>query len=249
MLIHPIIDKLRALRFNAMALTLEEQMQMPDIESLSFEERLGLMVDREATDRENHRLKTRLKKARLRQNACIEDIDFRHPRGLDKSLMAKLLSCDWIKDGNNLLITGPTGTGKTFLSCALAQKACRDGYSVQYIRIPRIFQELHIAKGDGRYGKLLKDFAKTKLLLFDDWGLTKMTDESRHDLLEIMEDRHAIASTLVTSQFPVSKWHELIADPTLADAILDRLVHSAYKIELKGGSMRKKKSLLTNEEA
>lgn len=249
MLIHPIIDKLEALRLHAMALTLEEQMQMPDIESLSFEERLGLMVDREATDRENRRLKTRLKKAGLRQNASIEDIDFRHPRGLDKSLMAKLFSCDWVKDANNLLITGPTGTGKTFLACALAQKACRDGYSVQYIRIPRIFQELHIAKGDGRYGKLLKDFAKSKLLLFDDWGLTKMTDESRHDLLEILEDRHAIASTLVTSQFPVSKWHELIADPTLADAILDRLVHSAYKIELKGGSMRKKKSLLTNEEA
>jgi DNA replication protein DnaC len=249
MLTHPIMDKLRTLRLSAMAHALEEQMQMPDIESLSFEERFGLLVDREATDRENRRLKTRLRKARLRQHACIEDIDFRHPRGLDKSLMTKLFSCDWIKNSNNLLITGPTGTGKTFLACALAQKACREGYSVQYIRIPRIFQELHIAKGDGRYGKILKDYAKTKLLLFDDWGLTKMTDESRHDLLEILEDRHALASTLVTSQFPVSKWHDLIGDPTLADAILDRIIHSAYKIELKGGSMRKKKSLLTKSEA
>jgi len=245
MLIHPIIDKLRTLRLNAMARTLEEQMQIPDIGSLSFEERLGLLVDMEATDRENRRLKTRLIKARLRQNACIEDIDFRHPRGLDKSLMLKLFSCDWIKDSNNLLITGPTGTGKTFLACALAQKACREGYSVQYIRTPRIFQELHIAKGDGRYTKILKNFAKANLLLFDDWGLAKMTDENRHDLLEILEDRNSIASTLVTSQFPVNKWHDLIADPTLADAILDRLIHSAYKIELKGGSMRKKKSMLT----
>ena len=243
MLIHPIIDKLKDLRLSAMALTLEEQMQMADIESLSFEERLGLLVDREATDRENRRLKTRLKKARLRHNACIEDIDFRHPRGLDKSLMAKLFSCEWVKDRNNLLITGPTGTGKTFLACALAQKACRDGYTVQYIRIPRIFQELHIAKGDGRYGKILKDFAKTKLLLFDDWGLTKMTDESRHDLLEILEDRNDISSTLITSQFPINKWHELIGDPTLADAILDRIIHSAYKIDLKGDTMRKKKSV------
>jgi len=245
MLIHPIIDKLRTLRLNAMARTLEEQMQLPDIDALSFEERLGLLVDMEATDRENRRLKTRLIKARLRQNASIEDIDFRHPRGLDKTLMLKLFSCDWIKESNNLLITGPTGTGKTFLACALAQKACREGYTVQYIRTPRIFQELHIAKGDGRYVKILKNFAKANLLLFDDWGLAKMTDENRHDILEILEDRNSIASTLVTSQFPVDKWHDLIGDPTLADAILDRLIHSAYKIELKGGSMRKKKSILT----
>lgn len=245
MLIHPTLEKLHTLRFNGMAHGLEEQMQMPDIDSLSFEERLGFLVDREMTDRENRRLTTRLRKAKLRQSASLEDIDYRYPRGLDRSLMTKLQSCQWIREHHNLLITGPTGTGKTFLACALAHKACREGYSAQYSRLPRMLRDLHIAKGDGRYGKLLTSYAKTDLLVFDDWGLSKFNQEQSHDILEILEDRHGLRSTLITSQFPVENWHELIGDPTLADAILDRLIHNAYKINLKGESMRKKISRLT----
>lgn len=242
MLTHPTLEKLQSLRLTGMVRALDEQMQMPDIESLSFEERLGLLIDRETIERENRRLKTRLRKAKLRQHASVEDIDYRHPRGLDKSLMTKLSSCDWIGQHHNLLITGPTGCGKTFLGCALAQTACRQGYTALYCRLPRLFQELHIAKGDGRYTKLLAGYAKTDLLVFDDWGLAKLTEEQRHDLLEILEDRHGLRSILVTSQLPLQHWHEIIGDPTLADAILDRLVHNAYKIILKGESMRKKKT-------
>lgn len=245
MLTHPTLEKLRTLRFNGMAHALEEQMHMPEIDALSFEERLGLLVDREMTDRENRRLTTRLRKAKLRQSACVEDIDYRHPRGLDRSLMTRLQSCQWIREQHNLLITGPTGSGKSFLACALAHKACREGYSAQYTRLPRMLQDLHIAKGDGRYGKLLTSYAKTDLLVFDDWGLSKFNQEQSHDILEILEDRHRLRSTLITSQFPVDTWHELIGDPTLADAILDRLVHNAYTINLKGESMRKKRSRLT----
>lgn len=240
MLIHPTLDKLKALRFTGMVRALEEQMNMPQISDLIFEDRLGLMIDREVTERENRRLNSRLKKARLRQQASIEDIDYRHPRGLDKSLMAHLATCTFISEHHNLIITGPTGSGKTYLSCAIAQKACREGFSAHYIRLPRLLPELHIAKGDGRYGRLLASFAKTDLLVLDDWGLIPLTDEQRHDLLEITEDRYNLRSTLVVSQFPVENWHDLIGDPTLADAILDRLVHNAYKITLKGDSMRKR---------
>jgi DNA replication protein DnaC len=245
MLIHPTLDQLRTLRLTGMLKALEEQMQMPDIDSLSFEQRLGLMADREITERQNRHLKTRLRKANLRQNASVEDIDYLHPRGLDKALMAKLQSCDWIKEHHNLIITGPTGTGKTFLACALAHKACREGLSALYVRIPRLLQDLFISKGDGRYGKLLKSISKTDLLLLDDWGMSKIASEQSRDLLEIIDDRHALRSTLITSQFPVDHWHELIEDPTLADAILDRIIHNAYKINLKGDSMRKKRSKLT----
>ncbi len=245
MLIHPMLDKLQTLRFFGILSALEEQMKMPDIEKLSFDERFGLLIDREMFDRQNRRFKTRLRKAKLRQHACLEDIDFRHPRALDKSVIMQLASGQWIKEANNLLIVGPTGVGKTYLACALAHKACQLDYSALYFRLPRLLQQLDIAKGDGRYEKLLKSFANTNLLIIDDWGLKKLIKEQSHDLLEIFEDRHRLRSTLITSQLPVDHWHEIIGNPTLADAILDRLVHNAYRINLKGESMRKKKSNLT----
>jgi len=245
MLTHPTLEKLQTLKFSGMAAALAEQLQMPDIEELAFEERLGLLVDRELTERENRRLSSRLRRARLKHNAALEDIDYRQPRGLDKSLIQSLAACRWVTEHLNILITGPTGVGKTWLACALAQKACREGHTALYLRLPRLLQEMAIAKGDGRYPKLLATLAKTEVLVLDDWGLAKLTGEQRRDLLEILEDRHATRSTLATSQLPVEKWHDLIGDPTLADAILDRLVHNAYKINLKGGSMRKRKAKLT----
>jgi len=245
MLTQPIFDKLQQLRVYGMLKALEEQMQMPDIDKLGFEERLGLLLDREMTFREDRRLKTRLRKAKLKQNACVEDVDFRHPRKLDKSLFMGLADCRWLKEHNNVLLIGPTGVGKTYLACALAQKACREGYSALYFRLPRLLHELSIAKADGRYDKLLAGIGRTDLLVLDDWGLDKFVKEQRHDLLEILEDRHGLRSTLITSQLPVKHWHDIIADPTLADAILDRLVHNAYKLVLDGDSMRKKQSKLT----
>ena len=245
MLSNPTIDKLEALRFTGMAMALQEQLQTPGIEELTFDERLGLLIDREMTLRHNRRMQTRLRKAKLRQDAVVEDIDYRHPRGLDKNLMVSLMTCQWIRDHQNLIITGPTGVGKTYLACALSQKACRDGYSALYLRLPRLFQNLALAKGDGSYAKLLQGFAKVNLLLLDDYGLTTLDADQRHDLLEILEDRHAIHSTLVTSQLPVEHWHETIGDATLADAIIDRLIHNAHHINLRGESMRKIKSSLT----
>ncbi|MCP4046906.1 MAG: ATP-binding protein [Gammaproteobacteria bacterium] len=245
MLNHPTLDKLNLLKFTGMAKALTEQIELPEIEQLGFEERLGLLVDREMTERDDRRLKTRLRKARLKQNASIEDIDYRHTRGLDRSLVTELANCQWIRQHLNILITGPTGVGKTWIACALSQKACQEGYTAQYLRLSRLLQELTIAKGDGSYAKTLTSLAKMDVLILDDWGLSKLTSEQRRDLLEILEDRHDIRSTIVTSQLPIDKWHSVIDDPTLADAILDRLVHNAYKINLKGESMRKKKSKLT----
>jgi DNA replication protein DnaC len=239
MLNHPTLDKLQTLRLSGMLKALSEQQQMPEINSIGFEERFGLLVDREMTERESRRLGTRLKKAKLRHSSCFEDLDFKTSRGLDKALILSLITCTWIARGINVLICGPTGVGKSCLACALAHKACLEGYSALYLRLPRLFEELRLAKADGRYGKLMLDYAKTDLLVLDDWGLTPMTDPQRRDLLELLEDRYGKKSTIVTSQLPVTSWHEAIGDPTLADAILDRLVHNAHKIELKGESMRK----------
>lgn len=245
MLKQPIVDQLMSLRLHGMSQALLEQTRMPDVNSLTFEDRLGLMVDREMAERQNRNLATRLKKAKLRLAACMEDIDYRQPRGLDKSLMLALASCQWLKDHRGVLIIGPTGVGKTYLACALAHKACLEGYSTLYKRLPALLREMAAAKGDGSYPKLMNAYAKTDLMVIDDWGLARFDQEQRLDLLELLEDRYHFRSTLVTSQLPVDQWHEVIGDPTLADAILDRLVHNAYHISLKGESMRKTKSNLT----
>ena len=245
MLTHPILEKLKTMRLWGMMKALEEQMAMTDVNSLSFEERLGLMTDREMIEREDRRLQTRLRKAKLRLQACMEDIDYRQPRGLDKSLMMSLASCAWIRNHNNIIVTGPTGVGKTYLACALTHKACLEGFSAVYRRLPNLLGELAIAKEDGRYLKIMTTYARTDLLTLDDWGLQKLNQEQRLDLLELLEERYDIKSTIVTAQVPVDHWHDIIGDPTLADAIMDRLVHNAYKIQMKGESMRKKKSTLT----
>jgi DNA replication protein DnaC len=241
MLTHPTLEKLKEMRLSGMVSALEDQMQTPEINSLSFEERLGLLVDREQTQRDNRRLKTRLTKAKLRDQASMEDIDYSGKRGLDKAQLLDLGSCKWITDRHNLLLTGPTGVGKTFIACALAQKACRQGLTALYLRLPRLFGDLTIAKGDGRYGKLLVQYSRADVMVLDDWGVAPMTAENRRDLLEILDDRYEKKSTLITSQLPVDKWHRYLEDPTLADAILDRVVHNAYRIEMKGESMRKRK--------
>lgn len=249
MLKEPTMEKLQSLKLTGMLKAYTEQIEMPECDQLGFDERFGLLLDREACERDNRRLQYRLRKAKLRLAACIEDIDYRHPRGLDKSVMLQLASCSWLRSHDNCIITGATGTGKTWLACALGQKACREGYSVFYMRMPRMFGDLAVARGDGRYTRMLAAFARADLMILDDWGTTCLTDEQRRDLFEILEDRYDRKSTLVAAQLPVKHWHETIGDPTLADAILDRLIHNAHKITLKGESMRKKKKNLTDREA
>jgi DNA replication protein DnaC len=247
MLMQQTIEYLYAMKLNGMAEGLKEQMTQPGISELSFDERFTLLVDRQWTYKEDRKMRRLLQNARLKINACIEDIDFKTPRGLDRSVIMRLADCEWVKNGQNVIITGPTGGGKTYLACALANRACRTGLTSFYLRLPRLFQELGIAKADGSYAKLMKRLLRTRLLILDDFGLAPLGPAERHDLLEIIEDRHGLCSTIITTQLPIANWHDTIKDPTIADAILDRLIHNAHKITLKGESMRKLRSTLTNK--
>lgn len=249
MLNQPLINKLNDLRLEGMARALREQMESTQYDSLSFLDRLSLMIDREMTSRDSKRLQSRLKKARLRYNATIEDIDFGIPRGLEKQQVLALASCRWIQDHNNCIIIGPTGVGKTYLACALANKACREGHDALYIRISNLFEDLAVARADGRFKKLLHSFTKPEMLIIDDWGLANMSEEQRRIIFEIIEERYETHSTVIVSQVPTEKWHLVIGDPTLGDAILDRLVHCAHKMILKGESLRKKKKPNSNSES
>jgi DNA replication protein DnaC len=234
------IQNLRQLKLTGLADGLERQLAQADTHSLSFEERIALLVDCEITARDNRKLGRLLRKAKFREHACVEDIDYRHSRGLTKSQMAAMASCDWVRKNQNLCITGATGTGKTFLACALGNQACRQGLSAKYFRLPRLFEMLRVAHGDGSFLRLTVALAKIDLLVLDDWGLQKPAAQERNDLLEILEDRYKKRATLVTSQLPVKSWHGYLGDATMADAILDRLLHNAHKLPLAGESMRKK---------
>lgn len=240
MLIHPTVDRLRSLGLAAMADTLAELQNNPEAAEMPHADWLGLLIDREVTSRDNRRLARRLTNARLRQAATLENVDYRTARGLDRSLFQTLATSQWIRDCNHLVIVGPTGTGKSWLACALGNKACRDGFSVLYKRTSRLFADLAQARGEGRLLRLISALERINLLILDDWGPEPLSADQRRDLLEIVDDRYEKGSLLITSQLPVSQWHDVVADPTLGDAILDRIVHNAHRIELKGDSLRRR---------
>jgi len=245
-MIEATIEKLLAMKLHGMEEGLREQMNSLEYKDLGFEERLALLVDREKLHRENRQLKILISQAHFRHpSACFENIDFRTRRGMTKDGLFKLCQNEWIRGHNNLIVVGPTGVGKTFIACALGNSAVRQGISALYVRMPRLAQELKVARADGSYVKLLQRLQRMRLLIIDDWGLNPFTDEERRDFLEIMEDRHQVRSTIIATQLPIDLWHDVIGDPTLADAICDRIVHNAHKIILTGESMRKMHSGLT----
>jgi DNA replication protein DnaC len=245
----PTIDKLHKLRLAAMAEAWNEQNKSPKVADLGFDERFAMLVDAEYLARDNRRLTRLLKDAQLRlNNACVEDIETSPTRGLDKATLRQLGACGWLKEHLNVLLSGPTGVGKSYVACAFAHAACRKGHRVLYRRVPRLLDELALARADGTYARLLARLVKIELLVLDDWGLGSLKEPQRHDLLEVLEDRYGRLSTIVTSQLPIAKWHEWIGDPTLADAILDRLVNNAYKVDLRGHSRRKEKNDKTSDD-
>ena len=239
MLTQPTIEKLCAMRLKGMAEAFRQQQESADYQQLSFEERLGLLIDRQWTWRENHALERRLRNGRLQGPACIEDIDYRSARGLDRQLVRSLtLESVWVREHQNLFLLGPTGIGKTWLGRAFAQKACRDGYTALFYKAVELFRDLAMARADGRHAKLLCQIGRVDLLIVDDWAMAPLAEHERRDFLEICDARYQARSTLLTSQIPVASWHAQIGDPTIADSILDRLVHNAHRLELKGESMR-----------
>jgi len=241
LLTHPTLDQLHALGLYGMAKAFGDIAGSADAQALSHPEWLALLLDREASHRYDKRLTMRLRYARLRHQAAVEDVDYRSPRGLDRTLFQKLATGEWIAARENVILCGPTGIGKSWLACALGHKACRDNRSVLYQRLPKLFADLALARGDGRYARILRALHRVELLILDDWGLEPLDAGARHDLLEILEERYGRRSTLITSQIPVAKWHDIIGDPTYADAILDRLVHNAHRLDLSGDSLRKKR--------
>lgn len=241
MLMEPTIEKMNAMKLFGMRDAMTEQMTLSSYDELSFEERIGMLIDHEWIDRENRKLERRMKAAKLKVAASMEDIDYRASRGLDASLMRSLADCRWVRDNSSLLVVGPTGTGKTYLSCALADQAMRKGYSCLYFRAPRLFSALLLARADGSWPRFLSKLEKADVILVDDFGLAPLTDGERRQFLEVLEDRSGTKATIVASQLPVASWHDVIGEPTVADAILDRLVHNAHRIELKGASMRKQR--------
>jgi len=236
------LEKMNAMKLLGMAAAVTEQRQSSQYTALSFEERLGLLVDAEWTHREQRKLTRRLRSAKLRYPASIENVDFKHSRNLDRSQVLALGACSWISDRHNLIVTGPTGIGKSFLCCAFVERACRRGFTAAYTRMPRLLHELAVSRGDGSYARLLARFGKLDLLAIDDWLLAPLRDTERRDLIEIIEERSERGSTLIGSQLPIPDWHAVIGDPNQADAICDRLLHNAHRIELKGASMRKTKA-------